>query len=59
MIGSDLDGGFGYEQTPAGLESIADIPKLFEILATRGYSADDLQGISSGNALHFLKNALS
>jgi len=59
MIGSDLDGGFGYEQTPAGLESIADIPKLFKILESRGYPQDDLEGIASGNALRFLKNALS
>ena len=59
MIGSDLDGGFGYEQTPAGLESIADITKLFDILASRGYSQEDLEGIASGNALKFLKEALA
>ena len=58
MIGSDLDGGFGYEQTPAGLESIADIPKLFKILANRGYTKEDLEKIASGNALRFLKGAL-
>ena len=59
MIGSDLDGGYGYEQTPAGLESIADITKLFKILKNRGYSSEDLEGIANGNALRFLKNALS
>ena len=58
MIGSDLDGGFGYEQTPAGLNSIADLPKLFDILAGRGYSEEDLEGIASGNALRFLERAL-
>ena len=59
MIGSDLDGGFGYEQTPAGLESIADITKLFDILAVRGYSQLDQENIASRNALRFLQRALS
>ena len=27
-IGSDLDGGYGTEQTPVGLETIADIQKI-------------------------------
>jgi membrane dipeptidase len=58
MIGSDLDGGYGYEQTPAGIESIADITKFFDILRARGYSKEDIECIASGNALRFLQRAL-
>ena len=54
-IGSDLDGGFGTEQTPMDLNSIADLQKLPALLAKRGYSADDISGILHGNALNFLR----
>src|SRR4029077_17837461 len=37
-IGSDLDGGFGTEQTPVGLDRISELQALGEILARRGYS---------------------
>ena len=57
-IGSDLDGAFGTEQTPQDLESIADLQKLSGILAARGYSAADIEGIFSGNFLRFLRTAL-
>ena len=53
VIGSDLDGGFGTEQTPAGVESIADLQKLAPILAARGYSSDDVATIFHGNWLRF------
>jgi membrane dipeptidase len=57
-IGSDLDGGFGIEQTPQDLETIADLRKLEGILAGRGYSPEDVAGIFSGNFLRFLRGAL-
>jgi membrane dipeptidase len=57
-IGSDLDGGFGTEQSPAGLETIADLQKLDAILADRGYSAIDIDGIFHGNWLRFFSCAL-
>ncbi len=44
-LGTDLDGGFGKEQSPHGLETIAELPKIAEILARRGYSQDDIEGI--------------
>lgn len=56
-IGTDLDGGFGYEQTPADLDSIADIARLADLLARRGYSPDDIEGIMHGNFLRFLRTA--
>ncbi len=58
-IGSDLDGGYGYEQTPVDLKSIADLQSLTQILAKRGYSQADIEGIMHGNWIRFLNNALS
>ena len=57
-IGSDLDGGFGTEQCPVGLESIADLQKLAGILSSRGYSPEEVEQIFHGNWLRFLKQHL-
>lgn len=57
-IGSDLDGGFGTEQTPIDLASIADLQKLEDILARRGYSDDSILGIFSGNWYRFFAESL-
>jgi membrane dipeptidase len=53
-LGSDLDGAFGTEQTPLDVDSIADLQRLPDLLRSRGYSADDITGILSGNFLRFL-----
>ena len=58
MIGSDLDGAFGREQTPTDLDTIADLPNLQGLLRKRGYADADVTGIFHGNALRFLRNAL-
>ena len=50
-IGSDLDGGFGTEQTPGDLDTIKDVHRLEEILAARGYKAADIDAIFFGNWL--------
>ncbi len=57
-IGSDLDGGFGTEQTPRDLDSIADLQKLAEILARRGYTDSDIDLVFHGNWLRFFSDAL-
>ena len=57
-IGSDLDGGFGTEQTPRDLNTIADLQKLDGILASRGYSDDDIDLIFHGNWRRFFATAL-
>jgi len=57
-IGSDLDGGFGTEQTPQGLDTIADLQKLTATLAARGYSSNDMEAIFHGNWLHFFQQHL-
>lgn len=57
-IGTDLDGGFGTEQSPKDLNSIADITKVFDILRTRGYSEDDIAAIAHGNFIACATRAL-
>jgi membrane dipeptidase len=56
-IGTDLDGGFGTEQSPSDLDTIADLVKFVAILQRRGYSPDDLEGISHNNFVSLLKRA--
>jgi membrane dipeptidase len=57
-IGSDLDGGFGTEQTPCDLETIADLQKLEGLLAQRGYSSVDIDKIFHGNWLQYFRRWL-
>lgn len=52
-IGSDLDGGFGTEQSPADVETITDLHKLEQILESRGYPPGDIDQIFYGNWLRF------
>lgn len=56
-IGSDLDGGFGREQSPRDLDTIADLQRLPEMLTDRGYSDDDIAAILHGNWLRLLHQA--
>ena len=53
-VGSDLDGGFGSNQTPRELTSIADLQRLAAILAARGYTPEQVSAVLGGNALRFL-----
>ena len=52
-IGSDLDGGSGLEETPLGLETIADIGRVAELVPAE--AAADVMG---GNWLRFFESAL-
>jgi membrane dipeptidase len=56
-IGSDLDGAFGTEQSPADLETIADLKKIPNLLRQRGYSESDVEKVMHGNWLNFLRKA--
>ena len=56
-IGSDLDGGFGREQTPSDLQTIADLAQLEDLLTTRGYSKEEVQQVLHGNFIRFLREA--
>jgi membrane dipeptidase len=56
-IGSDLDGGYGKEQSPYDLETIADLNKVRKLLSRRGYSEADIEKILYKNWLRFIRNA--
>ena len=56
-IGSDLDGGYGREQSPYDLETIADLSRLPQMLTDRGYSSTDIEKIMRGNWLACLRRA--
>ncbi len=58
-IGTDLDGGYGNEQTPADLDVYSDLLCLPELLAKRGYPQSDIEGIMHGNWLRFFGDVLS
>ncbi len=54
-IGTDLDGGYGQEQSPRDLNTIADLQNLPAIFKQRGYKEDDIEKFMSGNWIRFLK----
>jgi membrane dipeptidase len=53
-IGGDYDGCI---VTPAGLEDVSTYPRLFEALADRGWSNEDLAKLAGGNVLRVLRDA--
>ena len=53
-IGSDLDGMYGTEQSPADMDTIADLQSLEGLLKKRGYSDEDIDNIFYKNWLRFL-----
>lgn len=57
-IGSDFDGGFGWQHVPQEINTIADLQQLAPLLADKGYSDDDLSAIFGGNWLNVLQSAL-
>ncbi len=58
-IGTDLDGGFGKEQSPADIDTIADLQRLPDLLHKRGYSTKDIENIMHANFIRFLRNTWS
>jgi membrane dipeptidase len=56
-IGSDLDGGFGTEQSPHDLNTIYDLQKIPDMLHKRGYKETDVENIMYDNWLRFFKRA--
>lgn len=57
-LGSDFDGGFGLDQVPAGLDSIADLRFIGDALERSGYPPADVDAILSGNWLRILLQGL-
>jgi membrane dipeptidase len=56
-IGTDLDGGFGREQTALDLDTIADLARLPMLLERRGYNAEAIRCILHGNWVRFFRQA--
>lgn len=56
-LGSDLDGGYGKEQSPYDLETIADLDRIPGLLKKRGYTDSDIEKVMHGNWLRFLRKA--
>ncbi len=56
-LGTDLDGGFGRDQSPHDLDTIADLQKLPGLLTDRGYRDDDIAAILYGNWLRLLRQS--
>ena len=56
-IGTDLDGGYGKEQSPAEMDTIADLRLLFPILERRGYSPEEIAGVMHGNWIDLLRSS--
>lgn len=57
-LGSDFDGGFGVESTPEGLDSVADLGRIADMLSAHGYTRADIEGIMGANWLRLLRQSL-
>jgi len=58
-IGSDLDGGFGKEQCPHDLDTIADLQKIPKILKSRTYSDNDVENVMWRNWVRLFRREWS
>jgi membrane dipeptidase len=56
-VGTDLDGGFGREQSPRDLDTIADLHGVPDMLRRRGYPEADVEGILYANWVRFFREA--
>jgi len=56
-IGTDLDGGYGTEQCPHDLDTIADLQKIPDLLRARGYTEEDLRAVMYDNWLRLFHDA--
>ena len=56
-IGSYLDGGFGTEQSPHDMDSIADLQKVAGLLRRRGYTETNIEALMHGNWLRFFRES--
>ena len=57
-IGTDLDGGYGAEQSPSDLDTIADLQKFPALLRARGFAEASVMAFMHGNWLRLLNSAL-
>jgi membrane dipeptidase len=57
-LGTDFDGGFGLQSTPAGIDTIADLHKVAHFLRQGGYSEEAIAAIYGNNWLDCVRKAL-
>ncbi len=57
-IGTDIDGGFGADEIPEGIDTVSDLLRIADALRDRGYREADIEGIMGGNFLRILRQAL-
>jgi membrane dipeptidase len=57
-IGTDFDGGFGLQDAPQELDSIADLGFIGSALQARGYGQGEIEAILGGNWLRILRRIL-
>jgi membrane dipeptidase len=56
-IGTDLDGGYGTEQVPRDLDTIADLQRVSDLLSARGYADRDVEAVMWRNWVELLERA--
>ena len=57
-IGSDLDGGFGREDLPSGIQTAADFPKFADALRAEGLDERAVKGVCGGNLRRVLTSVM-
>jgi membrane dipeptidase len=57
-IGSDFDGGLGWQHVPRELNTIADLQKIPALLYEKGYDEGDVTAIMGGNWIAMLEHTL-
>jgi membrane dipeptidase len=56
-VGSDLDGGFGAESAPKGLDTVADLPRLADEMSAR-FDDEQIRDVLGRNWIRLLERAL-
>ena len=57
-LGTDFDGGFGWQSVPMEIDSIADLSMLAPLLMEKGYSTDEIVSVLGYNWVSLLKRIL-
>jgi membrane dipeptidase len=57
-FGTDADGGYGTEQAPREVRTIADLQRMGDILAGRGYDDPEIDAVFHANWLEFFRRHL-
>jgi len=58
-LGSDLDGGIGYDHVPREIDTVADLPQFADALADAGFTRADITAILHENWLRALRKVLT